>query len=97
MLETEAIRRRDPRFTWTVIRLPALDGDGRICLIKPGTTGWAPLALDIAAHLLTVCHARMAPGGDSTGHHLGELLAASRRGDFDPRGVAGLSMPLPVR
>ena len=87
LLEGEAIRRRDPRFAWSVNRLPELDGDGRICLIKPGTTGWAPLALDIAAHLLAVCHAKMAPGGDHSGHHFGELLAAARAGSFDPGGV----------
>jgi len=88
-LEGEAIRRRDPRFSWAIHRLPELDGDGRICLIKPGNPDWAPLALDIAAHLLAICHAKMAPGGDGTGHHFGELLAASCRGDFDPGGVTG--------
>jgi hypothetical protein len=86
-LEGEAIRRRDPRFSWAVNRLPELDGDGRICLIKAGQAGWAPLALDIAAHLLAICHAKMAPGGDATGHHFGELLAAARAGSFDPGGV----------
>jgi hypothetical protein len=87
LLEGEAIWRRDPRFSWTVHRLPELDGDGRICLSKPGTTGWAPLALDIATHLLAICHAKMAPDGNTSGHYFGELLAAARAGRFDPGGV----------
>ena len=87
LLEGEAIRRRDPRFAWAVNRLPELDGDGRICLIRTGQANWAPLALDIAAHLLAICHAKMAPDGDGTDHHFGELLAAARVGSFDPGGV----------
>ncbi|WP_333571183.1 hypothetical protein [Sphingomonas sp.] len=92
LLEGEAIRRRDRRFEWAVNQLPEqadLESYGRICLIKPGTLDWAPLALDVAAHLLSICHAKMAPNGHTTGHRFGELLAGARAGAFDPGGAAG--------
>lgn len=91
LLEGEAIRRRDRRFDWAINQLPEqaeLDSYGRICLIKPGTLDWPPLALDVPVHLLSVCHAKMAPNGDSTGHRFGELLAGALAGAFDPGGTA---------
>lgn len=87
LLEGEGIARRDERFTWRVNREPDFrDATSfhRICLMKPGHLTWAPTVLEMDTHLLSVCHAKMAPRGNISGHTFGELLAAARRGGFDP-------------
>lgn len=90
LLEGEAIRRRDRRFDWAINHLPEqaeFESYGHICLIKPGTLEWAPVVLDLPLHLLSVCHAKMAPGGDATAHAFGEVLGGAVAGTFDPSGT----------
>ncbi|MBM6575745.1 hypothetical protein KCP91_05125 [Microvirga sp. SRT01] len=86
-LEGEAIRRRDPRFDWAVNRLPGFEdmgSYGRICLIKAGDVQWAPTVLDMEMHMLGICHPKMAPRGNLSGHRFGELLEAAVTQAFDP-------------
>lgn len=87
LLEGEGIARRDKRFTWRVNREPD-DWDAtsfrRTCLMKPGSPPWATTVLEMDTHMLSVCHAKMAPRGDISGHAFGRTLADAQRRGFDP-------------
>lgn len=88
LLEGEAIRRADPRFDWAINRLPEFadrGSYGRICLIKPGSPGWAPTVFEMDAHMLAICHPKMAPRGNNSGRWFGELLNGACERGYDPR------------
>lgn len=88
LLEGEAVRLRDPRFDWAINRLPELSEMGsyqRICLMKPGSADWAPTVFELDEHMLAICHPKMAPRGNNSGHWFGELLQGAIDGAFDPK------------
>lgn len=88
LLEGEAIRLRDPGFEWRINRLRDFSDMGsyrRICLIKPGSADWAPTVLEMDERMLAICHPKMAPRGNNSGHWFGELLNDAIEGGFDPR------------
>ena len=91
LLEGEAMRRRDDRFSWVVNRRKAfrdMASFGRICLTKAGARGWEATVIDVPEHLLAICHAKARPGHDAHrgghGHFYGELLDRAVRRGFDP-------------
>lgn len=88
LLEGEAIRLRDARFDWAINRLPDfadMGSYGRICLIKPRDAAWPATVLEMDVHLLAICHAKMAPRGNGSGHWFGELLQGAVDRAYDPR------------
>lgn len=88
LLEGESIRLRDPRFDWAINRLPDfadMASFGRICLTKPGGPDWDATVLDLEDHMLAICHPKMAPRGNLSGHRFGELLDGAATRAFDPR------------
>ncbi len=88
LLEGEAIRLRDARFAWAINRLPDfadMGSYGRICLIKPGDADWPATVFELDVHLLAICHAKMAPRGNRSGHWFGELLQGAVDRTYDPR------------
>lgn len=88
LLEGEAVLRRDPRFGWAINRLPDFADMGsyqRICLIKPGSADWQDTVFAMDEHMLAICHPKMAPRGNNSGHWVGELLQGAIDRGFDPR------------
>lgn len=87
LLEGEAIRLRDARFEWAVNRLEDFDDMSsfhRICLMKPGMPDWAATVFEMDEAMLWLCHAKMAPRFDTSGHWFGELLQGAMNRGYDP-------------
>ncbi|MGK6325150.1 hypothetical protein ACMGDM_18955 [Sphingomonas sp. DT-51] len=88
LLEGESMRAYDPSFDWSINRVPELSdmpSYGRICLMKPGALDWEATVLDMDDHMLGICHAKMAPRGNMSGHRFGELMKGAAARAFDPR------------
>lgn len=85
LLEGEAIRRRDERFTWAVDRERghrSLEMYRRPCLLKPAQEGWAATAIDFEFAMLSIIYERRR--GTGVLHRFGDELANLARGAFDP-------------
>ena len=55
----------------------------RICLISPGDGTWPATVLEMDEHMLSICHRKMAPRSNISGHRFGELLEAAIAGNLD--------------
>lgn len=85
LLEGEAIRRRDTRFSWIIDRERghrSLQMYHRPCLSKAGHKGWAATAIDFEFHMLSIMYERRR--GTGILHQFGDMLSDLNRGAYDP-------------